>query len=660
MSAETQSSPDTPPATAAVAQTREQPGAADAVATGQEGGGREGRDFEIADGVTRTVRSLPYERQPGDPVYRPLRIFSLDPSVSKLDGAQATVNVPYEPLGPGPVGSVFEVDDFDTTQGTHWGKADLESRTALLNDGYAPSTSDPFFHQQMTYAVCATIHAAFRKALGRHVGWGFSTGISARDAEDPSYVATPLRLRIRPHAFKEKNAYYDRDAGEIRFGYFDAPENVSGRTLPGGVVFTCLSHDIVAHETTHALLDGLRAYFSEPTGGDVLGFHEGFADLVATLQHFSYREVVQAAIRRSEGKIEGARLLTGIAHQFGTTLGSTEPLRTAFENADEENPKQYQPDMEAHELGEILVRAVFAAALTVFKRKTAQYLRLATGGTGRLPEGDLPRDLQEILGAQASKIASQFLSICIRAIDYCPPVDLKLGEYLRALITADYDLVPDDRLAYREALIDAFRLRRIYPPNVDSLSEDSLRWQSAELIEPTIPGLDFATLQFHGDPATPASAKELLRQARVLGGVLRSDHNLGCFGLTRNGNTKLDGDTVSVPSVQSIRSSRRVGPDGQVIFDLVAEVTQFRTVRSLGGPPFRFFGGATVIIGPKGEVRYVVAKNILNNTRCEEQQAYLKGAGRRYWVMSGGELAPIPNPFAPLHKPAAAANKNAS
>ncbi|HEY5893625.1 MAG TPA: hypothetical protein VIT91_10380 [Chthoniobacterales bacterium] len=29
------------------------------------------------------------------------------------------------------------------------------------------------------------------------------------------------------------------------------------------------------------------------------------------------------------------------------------------------------------------------------------------------------------------------------------------GEYLRALITADFDLVPDDRWAYREALIDA-------------------------------------------------------------------------------------------------------------------------------------------------------------------------------------------------------------
>ena len=636
----------TPPATAAVAQTRERPDTTVLVSPTEAPYAVEGRDFKIDASVTRPVQSLPYERQPGDPIYRPLRIFSLDPSASRLEGTEATVNVPYEPLAPGPVGGVFEIDDFDSTQGTHWGRVDLEHPAALLNAGRAPSTSDPLFHQQMVYAVCATIHAAFRRALGRHVTWGFAVG-GAKGAPN-------ARLRIRPHAFQDQNAYYDRATGELCFGYFPAPKEVRGRTLPGGVVFTCLSHDIVAHEVTHALLDGLRSHFSDPTGADVLGFHEGFADLVATFQHFSYRQVVQAAIRRSQGKIAGASMLTGIAHQFGSTLGSTKPLRTAFENTGQNGPKQYRPDMEAHELGEILVQAVFEAALTVFSRKTAVYLRLATGGTGHLPEGQLPSDLQDILGDQASKIASQFLSICIRAIDYCPSVDLELGEYLRALITADYDLVPDDRWAYREALIDAFRLRRIYPPNVTSLSEDSLRWQGAELSVKAIPKLNFAELQFEGDPASPASAEELKRQARVLGGVLHSPHNLSQFGLARNGNAALRGDTVSLPRVQSIRSSRRVGPDGQIVFDLVAEVTQRRRTRGADGM-FDFFGGATVIIGPKGEVRYVIAKNILNNERCDRQREFMRGAGQRYWQMRDGVIAPVQNAFKLLHAPTAPA-----
>ena len=49
-------------------------------------------------------------------------------------------------------------------------------------------------------------------------------------------------------------------------------------------------------------------------------------------------------------------------------------------------------------------------------------------------------------------MARQMLNICIRALDYCPPVDI-LGEYLRALITADRDLVPEDERSYRVAFI---------------------------------------------------------------------------------------------------------------------------------------------------------------------------------------------------------------
>ncbi|HEV2839831.1 MAG TPA: hypothetical protein VGW39_00760 [Chthoniobacterales bacterium] len=633
----------TPPeATVAEAATREQTGPA-ADSANMPACGIVGRDFEIDETLTRPISSLPYERKWDDPLYRRLRIFSLDPSVSRLDGAQATVKVPYEPLQPGPVGHLFKVDDFDSTQNTHWGRVDLDQPAVLLNDGRDPSISEPLFHQQMVYAVCSTVHAAFRRALGRSVTWGFQAPNRKREAVGP--------LRIRPHAFEEQNAYYDRTTGELCFGYFSTPEDVRGPTPPGGIVFTCLSHDIVAHEVTHALLDGLRAHFSEPTGADVLGFHEGFADLVATFQHFSHREVLEIAIRRSEGRIEEAEFLTGIAHEFGKSLSSTKPLRTAYEPESKEGPKTYRKDMEAHEMGEILVRAVFEAALTVFRRKTAPYRRLATGGTGELPKGEIPIELQKIYGEKASRLASNFLSICIRAIDYCPPVDLELGEYLRAVITADYDLVPDDPWGYREALIDAFRVRRIYPPKVTSLSQETLRWQCSELSVKTIPRLNFAELKFQGDPASPANAEELCKQGEALGAVLGCERNLEQFGLALNGDKALKGDTVALPRVQSIRTSRRVGPDGQIVFDLVAEVTQRRTVRGPNGS-FPFFGGATVIIGPKGELRYVIAKNILNEDRLEQQREFMRGAGRDFWSMKNGEAAAEPNAFRLLHRPA--------
>lgn len=51
-----------------------------------------------------------------------------------------------------------------------------------------------------------------------------------------------------------------------------------------------------------------------------------------------------------------------------------------------------------------------------------------------------------------TQIASQFLAVCIRAIDYCPPIDITFGKYFRAVITADLDLVPDDQLGLSQSM----------------------------------------------------------------------------------------------------------------------------------------------------------------------------------------------------------------
>ena len=81
-----------------------------------------------------------------------------------------------------------------------------------------------------------------------------------------------------------------------------------GRNLPGQRVFTCLSHDIIAHEVTHAVIDGIRTYFTEPTNPDVLAFHEGFADLCALFSHFSEEEALIDAIQRTGGRLYEAVL----------------------------------------------------------------------------------------------------------------------------------------------------------------------------------------------------------------------------------------------------------------------------------------------------------------------------------------------------------------
>jgi hypothetical protein len=628
----------------------------------------------IGPGVTRGARVRPYERKAGDPLYRPLRVYALDPAASVTEGAVAVVNVPYEKVWPGPVGALFRVDPVEPDTGEVWRAVDLNDPAVLIASGRTPSPADPRFHQQMVYAVASLTYAQFRTALGRHVGWGFSRGADGQvvaeeaevfdqdagedgaDGQDVGGDAAERErkegdwLVLRPHGGELRNAWYDRSRGEIRFGYYRAEKEVTGRNVPEGFVFTCLSHDIVVHEVTHALLDGLRAHFLVPTRPDVAGFHEGFADLVAIFQHFSYPELVRAAVRHSRGVLTQSQLIMGLARQFGHTTGSAQPLRTAIDVAADGTlkPRRYREEAEEHEMGSVLVSAVFDAYLAVYRRKTERYVRLATGGTGVLPDGELPEDLQSVLADEASQLASQFLAACIRAIDYCPPVDIALGEFLRAVLTADYDLVPDDPWGYREAWIDAFGRHGIYPPGVRSLAEDELRWDPPEVSPLRAEPLSFKKLRFEGDPARPSGPGELLRQARELGSLVMG--NLRQFGCAAPGDPALEGDEVDRPCVQSIRSARRVGPDGQVVFDLVAEVTQRRVVRTADDGGFVTYGGSTALLGPDGDVRYVIAKNVASVQRLKKQKDFLAGPGAAFWRPGpDGLLRPRDDTFFRMH-----------
>jgi len=633
----------------------------------------------VGEGVRRAGdRPTAYEHKPGNPLYRPLRLYSRDPAVSRLSGAVALVNLPYEPLEPGPRGALLEVVDVDW-QGNRWAPLPLDDPDVLLTQGRTPSTSDPLFHQQMVYAVCSLVCASFRSALGRHVPWGFRTRPEGHPSEG--------RLEIRPHAFDGKaNAYYDPDRGSLQFGCWKAPiGRVAGRNAPDSRIYACLSHDVIAHEVTHALLDGLRSQFCRPTGPDVMAFHEAFADLVALFQHFSYPEVVEAEIRRTRGALQQASLLTDLAIQFGQTAGDlggtpecaspdlinhrrrrvrpgmrpkTQGLRSAI-GTDQRYERDGCP-AEPHARGAILVAAVFDAFLTVYRRKIAEPIRLATGGTGVLGPGELSADLRRALAQEASKLAGQYLKMCIRAIDYCPPVDVEFGEFLRAVITADRDLVPDDPYAYREAWVDAFRQRGIYPLHVDSLSEDALLWSGPSRRLRELEQLSFANLRFRGSPGQPADDKELYRQACALGRRLNDPVMRDECGLAppyRPGSG--DRGSVDLPRVESVRSCQRTGPDGQIVFDLVAEVTQRRIAAgdaTTGGTSFPFYGGATLILNPHGEIRYIIRKKVVHETREAAQRGYIASAqGQRYWVRkaeAGGDylMQPRANPYRLVHE----------
>ncbi|MDF2191176.1 hypothetical protein [Paraflavitalea sp. CAU 1676] len=415
------------------------------------------------------------------PAFRKLRAFTFDPSLSlKLDTSvinNLVYKVPWESLRPGPVGEYIEVVDFDPSSNCFYKPVNLDDPYTLAQDGLDPAESNPQFHQQMAYAVAMVTIKNFERALGRKILWS-----PCRDKEGypDGYVQ---RLRIYPHALREANAYYSPQKKALLFGYFSAAPDTPSLLMPGGTVYTCLSHDIIAHEITHALLDGMHRRYIEATHPDSLAFHEAFADIVALFQHFTFPEVLKDQIARTRGDLASQNLLGQLAQEFGKAIGHYGSLRDALGEVNDEtgkwepltpNPVAYQKIIEPHERGSILVATIFDVFSNIYRRRVADLLRIATGGTGMLSAGSLHPDLVNRMATEASKSAGQILKICIRALDYCPPMDINFGDYLRAMITADYDLVEDDNLDYRIAIIEAFQRRGIFPDNVKNMSVESL------------------------------------------------------------------------------------------------------------------------------------------------------------------------------------------
>ncbi len=429
----------------------------------------------------------------------------------------------------------------------------------------------------------------------------------------------------------------------------------------------------------------------------MLGFHEAIADAVALFQHFSHKEVLTRQIRSTRGDLERESMLGVLARQFGEALHQHGALRQYLGEKKEggrwepikPDPQAIRREKEPHGLGAILVVALFRAFVKIYNRRVADLRRIATGGTGVLPVGEISEDLGNRMAAEASKAARHMLTMCIRALDYIPPFDLTFGEYLRALVTADYDLVRNDDLQYRVSIISAFRDWGIYPGDVLSISVDSLLWSP-----PEVQAFDTSRCC---SPADKLHKCPLFNPDAVLGhndawGTHRD--RLRCFinmhkrsrqlqdwitevmdpdaalylGIDLDSSRKAPNRSIERDSqgrpcfeVNSLRPCRRIGPDGQERADLVVEIVQKRKAFfdtatqdaldegrqnwSDARQDFFFLGGCTLVIDQEtGDVRYCVRKSIHQQDRLEAERQYRRS---RLNASPGNSLVDYPtvNPF---------------
>lgn len=492
------------------------------------------------------------------------------------------IRIPAEHLDPGPRGARFYVVDFDSANGKLQAPAivGLDDKDSFDEAADGDLLKNPAFRAQNVYAIAASTLARAEAALGRRLAWGF-----------PGH-----QLYLVPHAFPEANAFYSPEDGAIYFGY-----------VPGGKeeVQTALSHDIVAHETTHAILDGLRPRFAEPGLPDQPAFHEALADCVALLSVFSLEAVVGHLLgnARKDGKLPASKVseealgetaLFALAEELGVEGARGSGLRRSIGLEPSPAWREQREFEEPHRRGEVVVAAVMRTLLTMWSGRLVAITSRSGANRSRVVE-------------EGAKAAAHLLQMLLRGIDYMPPVELEFEDVLDAVLTADEVVAPDDEHGYRGALEDNFAAFGIVRPTQGTID-------LTQGPTPVYERMNFTLLRSDRDEVE----RFLWENAEI-------------FELNRNWQTR----------VENVRPSVRTGPDGLIISEVVADYVQRLQLdageaKRMGvrlptgvdpATPLELWGGGVVVFDQFGRAKLHQQKPLADWNRQSRRLAYLARHG---------------------------------
>jgi hypothetical protein len=524
---------------------------------------------------------------------RKIEVVAQDPRVTRdgtTDGEVLTsvVSVPWEPLVAGPMGYAVHVVDHDASTGTFYEPAAMpdgdDDDVVRAPTSRADLLADPGYHAVNAYALVMNTLCRFEAALGRRVGWGIRGH----------------QLKVVPHAFEEANAFYAPDAEAIMFGY----------TPTDPPIFLGLSHDVVVHETTHALLDALRDRFMAPSSMDQAALHEAFADIVALLSVFSFGDVLLHLIDRSiggdgtgdaddapEGMVDRRRLTEDALHR-SVLLGLAEemselddPMRLfALRRSVTIEPDvailQSDEFTEEHRRGEVVVAAFMRAFVAAWARRIERLGAETSDYVDR-----------ELAAEQGATIADLLITMAIRGIDYTPPIHIRFPDFLSALLTADSEVRADDtRFELRATLVEQFASYGIVP-RAPGTPEVPGRWDAVvDLLDRT--GLHLVGLQ--------NDETELFRL------VWRNREALGL-------------NPTAFTRIASVRPCVRISPDdGFQLRETVVELIQYVRIEASrlvdfglvkpddmdDGEELALEGGSTLILDEYGELKFNICNHI--------------------------------------------------
>ena len=369
----------------------------------------------------------------------------------------------------GPVSRRVAVLDFDAATGSVLpGARFVDPGKRKFGNYDCPAEEGIFgrsFQQVSAFATVLRTMYLYEEpdALGRRLTWAFGAP----------------QLLLVPRAGEMANAFYERESHSLQLFYISRPDKPT--------VYSCLSRDIIAHETGHAILDGIAPDLYNSLTPQSLALHEAIADLTALLMSFRSSKLRLAVLKATNGSIADSSAFSTVAPEFGQArdpTGTARFLRSLLNNKtldredkslDENGVPNRVNRYEPHSLSEALSGALYSVMVKIHASLATDY---SASGKALFVGGE------------------RFKRMILRALDYLPPGEVSFGDYGRAILASDQAAHPKDGQE-RQWICDEFVRRALVPDKAALEVETNVRFKPLDKVDlQTLTDSDWAAYQF--------------------------------------------------------------------------------------------------------------------------------------------------------------------
>ena len=364
--------------------------------------GRGRRDSTWRPAVSRSASSSAY----AFPRQRRLRAFAFDPSLrTDLDAAvinRVTLEVPWEDLAPGPVGEYLEVVDVDPASQACYAPVDLNApgaarpgRPGAVGGGAAVPPADGLRRRH-------DHHPQLRARARPRAPCGRCARTSA--AGDGAYapVAAAAHLPAR-HARGQRLLQPGEEGAALRLLPGRRRRRQPARAAPCSPA--CRTTSSPTRPRTRCSTACTAASSSRRTRTSSPSTRRSPTWWRCSSTSPTPRCCATRSAR-TRGDLGKQNLLAELAQQFGRAIGNRGALRNALTTAPEDRGRPpATPTTEPHARGASWWRRCSTPSSPSTSGRIADLVRIATGGSGVLPDGEIHPDLVARMADEAAKTA---------------------------------------------------------------------------------------------------------------------------------------------------------------------------------------------------------------------------------------------------------------